>query len=708
MMKKNKYIILILFFVQTLSVVGQSKYELTKIEFVGNTALTSDELAKVIISKESPNWFLKFLNKFTAIGGKPLYFDSTLIAGDLAALKSIFTANGYFKARYVPSYILDEESETASLRYFIDERGAAKLNSFVVNGLKMIAPEFQALINDYISFEEDTKYTDALVESKRNYILSYLRDHGFMLITADKPVVTVDTLKDIADVVINFNPATRYKISDIQTSRTGKGAELVDDDLLKQIVGIQPESWYSYYDIQRGQVRLYRTNLFTSAIINSVISDTVDNLVPLKISADVGMLYELAPELIINNEDNTFNLGLGANFTRKNFLGNARKATIAASAAAQNISEFIKNPSFRDSTFYGYADARVSIEQPFLFGRLINTKFETYYTFQKRKQEYNSDIIGAKFSLDFELPQKTYFSSFSSYLVLERSKYLFQKEFLFDLATRYIMHNSNFEGEVVDSLAEIIVDQVFGGELKSQSTNTSLGFATGTNKTDNFSFPTEGYTLSLLLEDANSISYLYSKLTSTDFDRPMFIKTVVNASGYLPVYSSPFNSLSGKIKFGQIFTYRGNSSDISLNQRFYAGGSNSVRGWASRELTPKDPDYSGSNPSLEELQALLIEGASEGGLFILEGSIETRNRIIGEIGAAAFIDFGNTWNSYKQFRFNEVAVAAGFGFRYYSEFMPFRLDFGFKIYDPNNTNPFYKKKFWSELLQIHLGIGEAY
>ena len=54
-------------------------------------------------------------------------------------------------------------------------------------------------------------------------------------------------------------------------------------------------------------------------------------------------------------------------------------------AAAQNISEFFQHPTFADSAFYGYFDARISIEQPFLFGEPITTKLETYFTAQKKK-----------------------------------------------------------------------------------------------------------------------------------------------------------------------------------------------------------------------------------------------------------------------------------------------------------------------------------
>ncbi|MDP2037202.1 MAG: BamA/TamA family outer membrane protein, partial [Ignavibacteria bacterium] len=71
-------------------------------------------------------------------------------------------------------------------------------------------------------------------------------------------------------------------------------------------------------------------------------------------------------------------------------------------------------------------------------------------------------------------------------------------------------------------------------------------------------------------------------------------------------------------------------------------------------------------------------------------------------------DYGNTWNNYSEFRFDQIAVAVGFGFRFYSEFIPFRVDFGLKAYDPANKRSMFTKKFYKEVLQIHIGIGEAF
>ena len=76
-----------------------------------------------------------------------------------------------------------------------------------------------------------------------------------------------------------------------------------------------------------------------------------------------------------------------------------------------------------------------------------------------------------------------------------------------------------------------------------------------------------------------------------------------------------------------------------------------------------------------------------------------------------FIDYGNVWNNYDRFRYDEIAVSAGFGFRYYSDFAPIRVDFGFKAYNPNDTRGFFtrlKHSPFLDNLEFQIGIGEAF
>jgi len=712
-------IIKILLLITTVTLFAQEKkYELTTLEFDGNKFISSEELSSVIYSKQSPWWLSKFVNKFTSIGGKAIFFDSLLVNSDLAVLKSFYRSKGFFKAKIKSSFFLDENNEEAKLTYFIEEGRPVYFGSMRIRGCELIDLSFQAGIYDYTRVDTNKIYENAIVEDKMKYVLTYLKNSGYMQATVQKPKVLIDTVNDYrADIEIVYTTGKRYRISDLYVTKTGSGSNEVEDRLIKDLVGLRIGDWFSNSDIQRGQVRLFRTNLFQSAVIYSLLSDTVDNKVPLNINTDIGLMNDLSPEMILNNEDNTFTLGAGLNYNRKNFLGGARKLTVGTSIAAQNLSQFIKNPSFTDTTFFGYFDTRVSLEQPFWLGLPISIKLESYYTLQRRLSEgYNAKLFGAKVGLDFEMPPQVYINTLNTYFNIERTEYNYKQEYLVGLAITFFKANSNqiFPGltgyalnKAIDSVSTFFVNQ----QLKSKayaSTNTILGANFGANKTNDFLYPTKGYSLSFLIEDVNSVAFLFSKIFGIDFNRPQSIKSIATATWYPNVYNTKTDALGIKLKLGQIYTYRGDKINIPMNQRLYSGGSNSVRGWGTRELVPDEPLINFKNLNQEDLESIFLRNAATGGFFLLEGSFETRHRFLGSLGAALFIDYGNTWNEIKEFKINQLAVTAGIGFRFYTEFIPFRFDFGLKVSDPSNRKSMLNKKFLKEVFQIHIGIGEAF
>ncbi|MEO8513835.1 MAG: BamA/TamA family outer membrane protein, partial [Ignavibacteria bacterium] len=84
------------------------------------------------------------------------------------------------------------------------------------------------------------------------------------------------------------------------------------------------------------------------------------------------------------------------------------------------------------------------------------------------------------------------------------------------------------------------------------------------------------------------------------------------------------------------------------------------------------------------------------------------------LGAAFFVDYGNVWETHKDFKFSQIALAIGFGPRYDLFVGPIRFDFGFKLYDPSapegkkwlfeDLPNFFKDKKWA----IQFGIGQAF
>ena len=162
-----------------------------------------------------------------------------------------------------------------------------------------------------------------------------------------------------------------------------------------------------------------------------------------------------------------------------------------------------------------------------------------------------------------------------------------------------------------------------------------------------------------------------------------FYRLQTGVSNYISLSKDRSFVFASKLRIGYAQPITGsNNPDITSerlippNKTFYAGGSNSVRGWKSRELIPKD--------SIDFLGITTETNAIRGGTFWLEGSFELRKKLNQYFGYAIFADYGNTWNGWKEMQIKDIAVAVGFGIRVYTPIAPFRLDFGTKFYNPED------------------------
>ena len=104
---------------------------------------------------------------------------------------------------------------------------------------------------------------------------------------------------------------------------------------------------------------------------------------------------------------------------------------------------------------------------------------------------------------------------------------------------------------------------------------------------------------------------------------------------------------------------------LPANQRFYAGGGDSIRGYAFQSVGPQSFRVEPGN----------IERVPRGGrsLFVLNGAL--RAKFTETLGAVVFIDGGNAYDDSFPDSVGDLQWAAGFGARYFTAVGPIRLDF---------------------------------
>lgn len=159
-----------------------------------------------------------------------------------------------------------------------------------------------------------------------------------------------------------------------------------------------------------------------------------------------------------------------------------------------------------------------------------------------------------------------------------------------------------------------------------------------------------------------------------------FLKSEIIASKYFPFRISFDPVIAVRATIGSISGAK--SATVPANERFYVGGTGSVRGYAYQLAGELDQ-----------------RNRPIGGRSMVESNIELRLRIKNDIGLVAFFDSGNVFPSITPAYNKKMFQGYGFGVRYFTGFGPLRLDVGF---------PLKARKKVDKAFQIYFGIGQNF
>jgi translocation and assembly module TamA len=180
--------------------------------------------------------------------------------------------------------------------------------------------------------------------------------------------------------------------------------------------------------------------------------------------------------------------------------------------------------------------------------------------------------------------------------------------------------------------------------------------------------PTRGFRLSAQVDP-----------TAAFGDGPItYLKMFGQFSAYLPVTPAGGTVIAGRVKVGAIAG--GDIPRVPAQDRFYAGGGGSVRGYGYQDVGPRYPD-----------------NTPQGGLSLVETSVELRQHLTRNWGLAAFLDAGAVGSQVSP-DFSHPQVGVGIGLRYNLGFGPFRFDIATPL----------DRRHDDSIIQVYLSIGQAF
>ncbi len=157
-----------------------------------------------------------------------------------------------------------------------------------------------------------------------------------------------------------------------------------------------------------------------------------------------------------------------------------------------------------------------------------------------------------------------------------------------------------------------------------------------------------------------------------------FLVSQVSASHYFDLGGDGRSVLALRALAGTILG--GSNLGLPPDQRLYAGGSATIRGYAYQSIGPQFAD-----------------GRPVGAKSVDAATVEFRQRIGGDWGAAAFVDAGQASGDGAPFT-GTPRVGAGVGARYYTPIGPVRLDVAVPL----------SRGIKGDAFEIYIGLGQAF
>ena len=552
-------------------------------------------------------------------------------------------------------------------------------------------------------------------------------ERGYGNATVARARIADDTAARAADVVIPVDRGPLTPIRQIDIVHLGTQRE-VRDQTIRNAITLKPGDLFRQSEVARSQRALYESGLFRSAVIDTAVATdaatgrtvcasqaatalgaparpaappvaNTDSTKALAICVAEAPLREARTSFGFNTAD--FFQAEGR-FTHNYFTGTSRRLDVQAvvgnlgakglyralPGAFQNPFQSSNLPGNRDATFFlPTYNLGVNVQQQYVGSPRNTLGLGVFASRRSSPGVYVDQSQGANVSFTRRVLDNVPVS----------------------LNYRFALSRVQ-AGDVYFCVNFGICDAPTIAGLQSQKKLSPLSGVVSFSRTDDPLEPTRGTQGQLTVEHA-------SAFTLSDFK---YNRVFAEVAAYHPAPAFPRITLAARIRAGYVAAIGSSAANGVLppQVRFYAGGGQSVRGYGENQLGPRTltvapNDILGQSsttvngvttttyscafaaastaPNSENVLRQCFAARRDslgdgyftpralGGSALLEGSVEARVPIYGQLLGAVFVDAGALGNrSLRDLASGTLAVTPGFGVRYRSPVGPIRVDLGIR------------------------------
>lgn len=586
--------------------------KINSVNLIGVESFNEEQIRNVLRIHEA-----KFLSK--------MEYDRRLIKLDDINIKTFYVSKGFLGVNVKDSVTIS--NNLVDIYFIINEGNRYYIRSLTITGNESLSNN---KISKILGLKRHKAFNPVRTNTNFHLLEDQYRKIGKLFVTIN----ITDAIEDSVDIEVSI-----YEGPDVYINNTFiTGLGLVDSVIVQRELLFKKGDIYNQSNINNSQRQLLQTGIFSVA-----------NITPIKITEDdslVNLLVELRqfkqhewlseggyyPIEYYEGTEPVLGAGVLTEWRNRSLMNSSTSLALKLSGQTL-ISNNTLNPKLRFD---------VSLANPWLYKIKIPTKLQIYLESFK---DYIS--LGAPYVTRYGV------ELINTYFIDQISRRSF-------IETRlYLDRFSRKDYLQPEELLLLSVDGT-GSSRKIKFEKHSFQINFRLDKSDNMLYPTKGFVYLGQLNKTGGI-------LGGDRD---FIKLDFGMQAYKPVFKNIV--LAGRIKYGMIAGWNADYTDY-LYDKFYLGGSNSLRGW---DMLKYRTDSNG-----REL----------GDIIRILNNWEIRFPLFWILGGEIFLDGGHIYDSYENISLNKLSWDSGFGITLTTPLGPVRLD---------AAHPLEKNTSW----QIHLGV----
>ncbi len=649
----------------------------TTLTFQGAVNVSPDDLKRGLYTRPS-TCRLPFLIPLCKVSGSQLFTDrrrttSAAMADDLDKLRVYYWLRGFREAQV--DTIITPQSRGSAVVFRIVEGEPIRVGSInVIQRNQVLSPKE---VDDIVELGEGDPLSLIALDSTLTHLHSAIWNKGYGDVRIDTTVPRPDASR-IVPIRIDIDPRYLTRVGSVAFD----GNRYLSDATLRRGVLLQPGTLYTRDAVLESQRRLFQSPALARALVitppagDSVkqITVAVTETAPVQLSATVGF--------------NTIDYGQAAVEARHNNLGAGRWLSFRAATGNLFAGSLNGSGVFHRSLPEDVTDeqgflrptyqATLTLTQPWIAGARTSASLGAFAGRRSLPNVVIDEDVGATVGIVRELAPRT------------------------PIGVNYRFESTRVQGSAIYFCTGYgICDAATRTALTSRQRLAPVGLSAWVDRADDLENPRLGYTGVIDLEHASSATGSTFAHTRAVADGSYYRsfgerKVVAGIEQFRKVVA--LHGRVGVVRPGADRDALGvggtGAGILHPRARFYAGGMQSVRGFAENELGPTV--LQARRASLLAIgctSATIASGQCDptavpsneffprpvGGSSVVEGTVELRVPLAKALGTVVFLDgayvgTGGLSSPAKA----RGAITPGAGFRYRSPLGVLRLDIGIR------------------------------